>query len=274
MTVFSIRRGFADVSCGQMHYRCAGTDHAGTPIVLLHGEPASSWVYTPLIEALAQHRPVYALDTIGMGDSDPCPFENPAVTDFASITAEAIENLFSNPVHLYGSLGGGRIAVEIALAKPNLAAKLVIDGVGVQRPNDQQDHTVNYVPDTSIDDHGRQFLNLFAFVRDQYLYWPWNARKVKNQRGIDLPAAQVLHDKTMEVLKGKDTLDRLTRTAFSHDMPARMALVHKPMLVSANAAHLVDGSKLLDLPRVEPVSASPEHIAALVSRIQDFLGPD
>lgn len=267
-----MKRGFADVSCGQMHFRCAGTDRTATPIVLLHGEPASSWVYGPLIEGLALHRPVYALDTIGMGDSDPCPFDEPSVADFASISAEAIENLFDAPVHLYGQLGGGRMAVEIALAKPELAAKLIVDGVGVQSPNDQKDHDVeSYIPDTNIDDHGSQFFKLFAFVRDQYLYWPWNARAAKNQRGIDLPSADVLHNKTVEVMKGRATLERLTRTAYVHDMPARMALVKHPMLVSANAVHLVEGAESLDLPRSEPVSAPAQAVQVLVDRIEAFL---
>lgn len=268
-----IKRGFVDVSCGQMHYRMAAPDRPEQPIVLLHGEPASSWVYGPFIEALSEHRPVYALDTIGMGDSDPCPFEDPGVADFAAVTADALEALFSHPVHLYGQLGGGRIAVEIALAKPDLVRSLIIDGVGVTRPNDQKDHSAaSYVPDTSIDDHGSQFLKVFAFVRDQYLYWPWNARKASHQRGIDLPLAEVLHDKTMEVLKGKDALERLTRTAYTHDMPARMALVDKPMLVSDNAVEFAKNARALDLPRAEPVSAPDGHVAALVERIEAFLG--
>ena len=270
-----MKRAFVDVACGQMHYRYAGKDQSTTPIVLLHGEPASSWVYGPLIEALSAHRPVYAIDTIGMGDSDPCPFNDPTVSDFASVTAQALEALFTKPVHLYGQLGGGRMAVEIALAKPHLANKLVVDGVGVQSPNDQKDHSADsYIPNTGIDDHGSQFLKLFAFVRDQYLYWPWNARSAKNQRGIDLPTADVLHAKTMEVLKGREALERLTRTAYIHDMPARMTQVGHPMLISANAAHLVNGAESLDLPRAEPVSAPPSHISALVAVIEAFLAPD
>jgi pimeloyl-ACP methyl ester carboxylesterase len=61
-----IKRGFADVAHGQMHYRQAGV---GVPLLTLHASPGSSRQLMPLIADLAAGAQVIAPDTPGNGDS-------------------------------------------------------------------------------------------------------------------------------------------------------------------------------------------------------------
>ena len=57
MTAIVIRRGFADVGDGQVHYRVAGPPPGaphGTPLVMLHPSPGSSKMLEPLIRLCRQ----------------------------------------------------------------------------------------------------------------------------------------------------------------------------------------------------------------------------
>ena len=65
---------FAEVRGLRMAYREAGS---GPPIVFLHGNPTSSYLWRNVLEPLARHGRCLAPDLIGMGDSDPLPDSGP-----------------------------------------------------------------------------------------------------------------------------------------------------------------------------------------------------
>ena len=82
MTTTPLRRAYADVAHGQMHYaECGsstatrrthgGNDIAATPIVLLHQTPRSWREYIQVLPLLGAHRRAIAIDTAGFGESDP-----------------------------------------------------------------------------------------------------------------------------------------------------------------------------------------------------------
>jgi pimeloyl-ACP methyl ester carboxylesterase len=67
-----IRRGFADVAEGQVHYREAGQSaQGGLPLLMLHASPGSAKLLEPLMGELGRRRRVVATDTLGNGDSSP-----------------------------------------------------------------------------------------------------------------------------------------------------------------------------------------------------------
>ena len=81
-----IRKGYVNVSHGQMHYRTAGS---GPPVILVHGSPSSSRTYIDLMGRLSDQFTVIALDTAGYGNSTPLmPGGQPEIPDFARVLAE------------------------------------------------------------------------------------------------------------------------------------------------------------------------------------------
>ena len=70
----TIRRRFADIDIGQMHYYTAGEGQSERPPVCLMGpSPWSAKWLAPLVADLGETRWAIAPDTLGQGDSCPPP---------------------------------------------------------------------------------------------------------------------------------------------------------------------------------------------------------
>lgn len=120
-----IRRGLVDTAHGQMHYRHIGQ---GTPYFLIHWGPWSSKQYAPIMPLLADagYAP-YAFDVLGYGFSD-FPEVSLTTTDHADALIAAIDTLrLSSGVFHAGHLPTV-IATEVALKRPDLVRKMVLDG--------------------------------------------------------------------------------------------------------------------------------------------------
>ncbi|MDG2321078.1 MAG: alpha/beta hydrolase [Rhodospirillaceae bacterium] len=271
-----IRRGFVDIDQGQIHYRYTGLEHTDKrPLIMFHGEPASSYVLEPMIAALGKSRPVYAPDTLGTGDSSVLPFETLEVPELAEISFSAITALgdvrdFDN-FDLYGTYTGGHIAAQVALAHGDVINALVLDEAGLIPEDMIPDLVANYVPDLSIDTHGHQFYRLFQWVRDQYIYFPWYARDKEHWRDMDLPPPDVLFRKTMEVLKGKDSMPVIFAAVFRHDLRMALSQIELPTLATAEEVEIVPGAAPLDMPFHEAVSAPVSYVEEKAKRITAFL---
>ena len=129
MITFSavIRRGYADVGSGQVHYRWAGNT-ANPIVVLLHQSPSSSAMYEALMVELAGQFYVVAPDTPGFGQSDPIQLDRPVtITDYAAVVGQFIAQL-NRPVVLFGHHTGAAIAAQIAADNPTLVQKLALSG--------------------------------------------------------------------------------------------------------------------------------------------------
>jgi pyruvate dehydrogenase E2 component (dihydrolipoamide acetyltransferase) len=97
----------------------------GTPILLLHGYGAdmSSWMFNHA--ALAEDRPVYALDLPGHGGSTKDVGEA-SVQALAGIVLDYMDAVGIQRAHLVGHSLGGAIAVEIANVSPERVAALTL----------------------------------------------------------------------------------------------------------------------------------------------------
>jgi pimeloyl-ACP methyl ester carboxylesterase len=93
-------------------------------VLLLHAGIADRRMWTPQIEALeaAGHRAL-APDLPGFGDA---PLE-PGVVDYVAFAAEQLEGAAA----VVGCSFGGRISLELALARPELVERLVLIGAGL-----------------------------------------------------------------------------------------------------------------------------------------------
>jgi pimeloyl-ACP methyl ester carboxylesterase len=120
-----IKRAFLDTEDGQILYRIGGE---GNPLLLLHMTPRSSDEFRELMPMLAQNRCVIAMDLMGLGDSDKPPRVY-SVADYAKTIIALLDELGINKTSIFGSLTGGYIAGEVAVAYPERVEKLILGNV-------------------------------------------------------------------------------------------------------------------------------------------------
>lgn len=120
----AIGQAYVQTSCGRIHYAHAGE---GPPVLLLHQTPRSWDEYRDVIPLLADSHSVYAMDSLGFGQSEkpdhPMSIEACGRAVIAFADALGVER-FS----LVGHHTGGIIAVEVAGRHPERIDKLVLSG--------------------------------------------------------------------------------------------------------------------------------------------------
>lgn len=272
-----LRRSFVDVPFGQVHVRrVAG---AGRPLVLLHASPGSSRQLVPLIEQLAGGRPILAPDTAGFGDSSHHPLPTPAASDFADTTLAALDTLGITEFDLYGSHTGACIAAEIAIARPEKVAHLVLDGVGLFEGAFLDSVLANYAPRFTPDLDGAYLARAFQFLRDQCSFWPWFNRTREGRRDAGIMPAEALHAWLVELLKANETYPLGYHAAFTWPVRARLPQVRVPTLMMAAAddplvdntrelAPLLPGARFESLPR----AGAPAFAQTRKAVVEGFLG--
>lgn len=271
----AIRRAFADLAHGQMHYRTAG---AGTPLLTLHSSPGSSKQLSYLIRELAGIARVISPDTPGNGDSDPLPLESPRIVDLAEAMVRFLDAMQIDKIDLYGSHTGGAIAAELAILAPDRIRRVVIDGVMVLTPEMRAAVLARYALPFPADLDGAYLIRVFQFCRDQYLFYPWYDRTRKGQRSGSLPAPRDLHNWVVEVLKANESYHLNYQAAFRWEAPARLPLLTHPTLLLAaendplvestrDVASVVPGGRYVALPRTD----APDFSKRRLSVIGEFL---
>ena len=123
MTSPRVRRAFADVAHGQMHFaECGDAGPATTPIVLLHQTPRSWREYADVLPLLGGRRRTIAVDTAGFGDS--APVAEASIEAWAEAALQLLAALGVAHAHVVGHHTGGVIAVEMAARAPARVASL------------------------------------------------------------------------------------------------------------------------------------------------------
>ncbi|HLI51131.1 MAG TPA: alpha/beta hydrolase [Thermomicrobiaceae bacterium] len=97
----------------------------GPPVVLVCGLGGGSESYTQIIEPLAKSHRVLAFDNRGAGRSDKPRTPN-SIELMASDTAGLMEAAGFDRASILGISMGGRIALALALARPEMVEKLVL----------------------------------------------------------------------------------------------------------------------------------------------------
>ena len=266
-----IRRAFADLAHGQMHYRTAGT---GRPLVTLHASPGSSKQLTSLIGDLSGIARVVSPDTPGNGDSVPLPIAAPRIVDLADALARFLDTLSLDHVDLYGSHTGAAIAAELAIRMPDRIGRVVLDGIQVLNPAQRTELLAHYALPFPADLDGAYLARVFQFCRDQYLFFPWYDRTRRGQRSGGLPAPQSLHEWVVEVLKAHESYHLNYHAAFRWEAPERLPLLTRPTLVLAahndplvdstrDVATVLPDGRYLALPRYDAPDFSAQRLAAI-----------
>ena len=119
-----IRRAFADLSVGQVHYAECG-DPQAPAVLLLHQSPRSWAEYREVLPLIgARHRAI-AMDTAGFGDSDAGGVPA-SIAQWARVACELLDALHIGRADVVGHHTGGVVAVELAAAFPDRVRALVL----------------------------------------------------------------------------------------------------------------------------------------------------
>lgn len=88
---------------------------SGEPLVLIHGIGSERCMWQPVLEPLAVHHDVIAVDMPGFGASPPLPEGvDPTPANLARAVGDLVEELGFERVHVCGNSLGGWVALELA----------------------------------------------------------------------------------------------------------------------------------------------------------------
>jgi len=132
-----IKKHYADVSDGQIHYVEAGQ---GETVLLLHQAPLSSAEFLEVIPLLAKHFRVIAWDAPGHGMSY-VPTQEYEVPDYLRVLGEFTTALGLERVHVVGNHSGSAFAREFAARHPEKVGKIVLSGSARQPPEPKTELT-------------------------------------------------------------------------------------------------------------------------------------
>lgn len=117
---------FVPTPHGRTHLVSAGVCESALPVVLLHGVNVNAMLWKPMLERLARHVAVFAVDIPGFaGKSEGVrlAYEDASLVEWF----EAIQAYFGwKRVLLVGNSAGGHFALKIAAGMPNRVAGVVL----------------------------------------------------------------------------------------------------------------------------------------------------
>lgn len=100
----------------------------GTPLVLLHGNTASSKMFSYIIDLYTDKYRVISIDFLGHGNSERLKeFPLELWFDEAMQTISLLEFLSCDKANLLGTSGGAWVAINVALERPDLVKKVIAD---------------------------------------------------------------------------------------------------------------------------------------------------
>ena len=119
-----MRGEFLDLNGVRLYYYAAGSRGAGEPIVLLHGFPTSSHLWTDVVPLLPTGHRVVVLDLLGFGRSDPPRSASLDIRAHADRVVGVLDALGINYACIVGHDVGGGIAQSVAVRHPPRVSKL------------------------------------------------------------------------------------------------------------------------------------------------------
>ncbi len=267
-----VKRRFMDMPFGQIHYREAGSPNL-PPLMMLHASPGSSKQMELLIAELGQQFHVIAPDTLGNGDSTAPQQDQPEIADYAAAMTDFADQLGWQKMHLYGTHTGARIAVWMALHDGARIDRLILDGFGLYTPQSLDQILQVYAPSIEPDQQGLHIMQAWQLCRDQYIWFPWFRKQAERRVPHDLPDADFLHHKFVEVVKGIRSYHKSYKAAFRYSMREHVPqLSHRTLITCAEndlvrpdydeAKTLLDGAASCVTPGVRSQEAAAETAAA------------
>ena len=190
----------------ELTYKKLGDETLSPPLVILHGLLGSAGNWRTIARQLQETRTIYCLNLRNHGESPHVP--TMSYPEMAEDVEAFIASLAVNPVDLLGHSMGGKVAMSVALRRPDLLRKLlVVDTAPVRYSNLSFDMfdaicSVNLDSIKSRDDADRQMrehlsnATLRSFVltnlrraKDMRFQWRVNVKAIRDELTtiIDFP---------------------------------------------------------------------------------------
>ncbi|TXK42671.1 alpha/beta hydrolase [Nonomuraea sp. C10] len=185
--VEGVSRRYVPTRLGQLLVRAAGpADGSGRPLVILPPAPASGRAVTDLLTEVGRHRPAFALDLPGTGDSDLAAWPGPGPRDglpgtggsylaaeagsglrdeIVLAVGDALDALGVDGVDIYGIGAGAVVAVAVARLGPGRVRALALAGLPDPAVLTESEACAR-TPDLVPDEHGTHLLRAWHLVRD------------------------------------------------------------------------------------------------------------
>jgi uncharacterized protein (TIGR02246 family) len=269
-----VKRRFADLPEGQVHYWQGGpTDTARTPLLFLHPGPHSARVQVRLLDVLAESRPVYAPDIMGMGDSAPPPEGAvPELDYFADALHRFALAVGLEQFDVYGSNLSARIGVEMALQRPARVRRLILNRIAFMEGDELARWASHHVPEVTPDQSGAYVTFLWSRLRDLNTYVPWFEKGADNLRGRGLPPAEILHVAFVEQLKMAPTMHLAFDAYWRYPIRDRLPLLTVPTLARDDVVQLVPGAReWTPVIRGNVIEADADNLRAFAAQITGYL---
>lgn len=274
------KRRFIDLDHGQVHYWDLPTrDDSEAPLIMLHASPLSGRSLLPLASHLSPDRHVILLDLPGNGDSDGLGLPDPTVDDYAAVLADVVGALAPGGADLYGMHTGASMALGLALHTPGRVLRLVLEGLASFEAELRDIMLEHQAPVVVPDLEGRHLLWAWQYLRDSYLFFPWFDHRAERRRPLGLPAAEVLHERFVDVAKALGTYRHSYRASIRYPGIEKLGELHglavlllatpSDMLRQATqAAAVAGGHQYAELPD-DDSSGSARHACA--TQIEQWL---
>ena len=245
-----ITRHHLDVGGRRVHYRRTGQ---GPPVMMLHESPRSSAALLALMAYGPRDVTMLAFDTPGNGLSEPLALAKPDAGDYGDALAATLDALHVPRAVVYGTHTGAAIGVALACRHPQRVARLVLDGIGVFDAAERAQVLDSYLPPFVPTVDGTHLAWLWARVRDQMMFFPWNHRGTGARLWRPLPQPEALHALAMDMLMAGDAYRAPYIAAFCAQPAQELQHVTVPTLVAARQDDVL-------LPHLARLPALPPHI--------------
>ncbi len=156
---------FIELPDGRMHYQSMGS---GSPVILLHSMVSSVWSWGKVMKPLARRHTVYALDTMGQGDSDK-PSRDYSIEDYSASVVSFMKAKGLTKASLIGCSVGAIFAVQIAAENPAMVDRLVLVGCPC-RQTEQERKEAMALFRAGFDDRGVPFPRSLEELKQHYLH--------------------------------------------------------------------------------------------------------
>ena len=220
------KTGFATIGNGRMHFEVAGT---GKPLLLLHSGIADNRMWAGQRREFSRHFQVIMPDFRGYGKS-PAPEE--PFRHYEEIHALSLHLGFAS-VNIAGCSLGGKVAIEMAIAYPEIVSRLILIAPGMPGYEYRDEETL--AKDAILE--GLIASGKREEVADM-LVDIWVVGLKRDRETVDLAARALVREMMLD--NYDSVTDKYPETPLEFDLMSRLPEIRVPTLVMIGDSDLPD----------------------------------